>query len=504
MPDLDLPGFVQRLERRGDLLRVQQPIDPDLEATALARELQTRDGPALLIEHPVGSKIPLLLNLFGHRRRIEAVLGDRPVRSLSELGTLLAALQQPRLPRDLPGLLRDWPKLGQIALSTPRRVRSEGPWAQVLEGDEVDLDCLPIQRCWPGDAGRLITLGLVATHSARLDRCNLAVYRQQVIGRNRVILRWLAHRGGAQDYAEWLECRPDQPFPVAVAIGADPATTLAAVAPVPDVLSEMQFAGLLRGARSEVVHLPGTRLQLPASAQIVLQGHIQPGDSALEGPFGDHTGHYNAAAHYPVLTVDRICLRHGAIYQGSWMGKSPHDEPSVLASALNELFVPILRGVFPEVVDFFLPPAACSYRIALVSIRKRYPGHARRVMMGIWSWLRQFTYCKYVIVLDHDVDLHDGAEVLWSIANNSDPQRDALLIDRTPVDALDFAAPIAGLGSKLGLDATRKIQGETDRVWPQPIRPDAALEARVEALCTRLLDAHRATRSNQSTDPAQS
>ncbi len=503
MPDPDLPSFLDRLERRGDLLRVRDPIDPDLEATALARSMQAREGPALLFEHPVGSRIPLLLNLFGHRRRIEAVLGDRPVQSLAELGKLLAGLQHPRLPRNLPGLLRDWPQLGQIALSAPRQRHGETQWAQVLEGDAVDLDCLPIQRCWPDDAGRLITLGLVATHSARLDRCNLAVYRQQVIGRNRVIMRWLAHRGGAQDYAEWLEQRPDEPFPVAVAIGADPATTLAAVAPVPDMLSELQFAGVLRGARSEVTRLPGSPLLVPASAQILLQGHIKPGDCALEGPFGDHTGHYNAAGHYPVLTIDRICLRHGAIYQGSWMGKSPHDEPSVLASALNELFVPILRGIFPEVVDFFLPPAACSYRIALVSIRKRYPGHARRMMMGIWSYLRQFTYCKYVIVLDHDIDLHDGNEVLWAIANNSDPERDALVIDRTPIDVLDFAGPSPGLGSKLGLDATRKIPGETDRAWPRPIRPDPELEAHVEALCTRLLAQRDATTPAQQPDLPQ-
>jgi len=335
----------------------------------------------------------------------------------------------------------------------------------------------------------LITLGLVATHSARLGRTNLAIYRQQLIGRNRVIMRWLAHRGGAQDFAEWRETRPGEPFPVAVLIGTDPATTLAAIAPVPDTLSELQFAGLLRGRRSEVAELPVTGLTAPANAQIVLEGFINPDDTALEGPFGDHTGHYNAAGHYPVLTVERLAIRRDAIYQGSWMGRSPHDEPSVLAAALNELFVPILQGIFPEITDFHLPPAACSYRIALVAIRKRYPGHARRVMMGVWSWLRQFTYCKFVIVVDDDIDVHDGNALLWAIANHADPARDTLVIDHTPIDVLDFASPVPGLGSRLGLDATRKLPGETDRDWPKPVAPDPDVEQRVEQLCARILDA---------------
>ncbi|NEZ02692.1 UbiD family decarboxylase [Wenzhouxiangella sp. XN201] len=482
MPYRDLRGFLDDLKNRSELVEIDEPVDPVLEATALARRVQASHGPALLIKHPVGSDHPLLLNLFGHRRRIEAVLGGRPIGRLEELGELLARLQQPRLPRSLRSALSDWPELAQIALMAPKRVEHGAFGDEVLEGGDIDLARLPIQQCWPGDAGRLITLGLVITHNARLGRHNIGIYRQQLIGRNRVIMRWLAHRGGAQDFAEWQRTRPGQPFPLAVAIGADPATTLAAVAPVPDTLSELQFAGLLRGARSEVVTAPLTGLEVPAGAEILLEGHIHPDDTAIEGPFGDHTGHYNAPGRYPVFTVERVSLRSNAIYQGSFMGKSPHDEPSVLASALNDLFVPILRGIFPEVHDFYLPPAACSYRIALVSIDKRYPGHARRVMMGIWSYLRQFTYTKFVVVVDADIDIRDGNEVLWAIANHVDPARDSMHVDRTPMDALDFSGPEPGLGSKLGLDATRKWPAETARAWPEAIVPDPDVEKRVDAL----------------------
>ena len=489
MPYRDLREFLAALERRGDLATVDEAVDPVLEATALARQVQAREGPAVLLRNAVDSEMPLLLNLFGHRRRIEAVLGERPVRGLGELGELLARLQQPRLPRGLKQALSDWPELGQLALVSPRRVDQAPFLANGMAGDEVDLDALPVQHCWSGDAGRLITLGMVITHNTVLERSNIGIYRQQLIGRNRVIMRWLAHRGGAQDFVRWRHDHPGKPFPVAVVIGADPATTLAAVSPVPDTLSEFQFAGLLRGARSEVIAAPLTGLEVPASAEIVLEGHIHPDDDALEGPFGDHTGHYNAPGRYPVLIVERVAMRDQAIYQGSFMGRSPYDEPSVLASALNDLFVPILRGVFPEVRDFFLPPAACSYRIALVSIRKGYPGHARRIMMGIWSWLRQFTYTKFVVVFDEDIDIRDGNALVWAIANHVDPARDSLLIDRTPVDVLDFAGPEAGLGSKLGLDATRKWPGETRREWPDPIVIDPDTDRRVEVICERICSA---------------
>ena len=478
----DLRAFIAALESSRELRRVTAAVDSNLEITAFCQRAQRCDGPALLFEHAGPSRHRFLGNVFGSVRRIEMALGRRPVASLRELGELLAELKEPRWPGSLRAAAAALPIYGQLALVAPKPARSAPFQFDRREGPDVDLAELPIQTCWPEDAAPLITLGLVITRSHRLQRQNIGIYRMQLLGRNRVVMRWLAHRGGAQDHAEWCEQHPADPFPVAVAIGADPATTLAAVAPLPDTLSEFEFAGLLRGARGEVLRSDLTGLDLPASAEIVLEGHIQPGDTALEGPFGDHTGYYNAVDRFPVFTVDRMCRRDGAIYQGSWMGRSPHDEPSVLAMALNDLFIPILRRIFPEVVDFYLPPAACSYRVAVVSIRKRYPGHARRVMFGVWSYLRQFTYTKFVIVTDDDIDVRNWDAVLWAISTRVDPARDCLVVDRTPVDYLDFASPDPNLGGKLGIDATTKVAGETHRAWGRPIRPDPLVEARVDAL----------------------
>lgn len=478
----DLHAFIASLEQRGELRRIDDAVDPDLEITAFCQRSLKLGGPALLFSRPTGADMPFLGNVFGSPERIAMAMGGRPLASLRELGELLAQLKEPQWPGNLREALDSWPAFAQLAHVAPRRVR-HAPWQEcVQQGDEVDLCRLPIQTCWPGDAGRLITLGLVLTHSARLARQNVGIYRQQVIGRNRVIMRWLAHRGGAHDLAEWQQAHPGEPFPLTVVIGADPATQLAAVAPVPDTLSELEFAGLLRGARTQVVDGGLTGHSIPASAQIVLEGHIHPDDTALEGPFGDHTGYYNAQGHFPVFTIDRLSHRSDAVYQGSWMGRAPFDEPSMLSSVLNELFVPILRRIFPEVVDFHLPPAACSYRVAVVSIVKRYPGHARRVMFAIWSYLRQFTYTKYVIVVDDDIDVRDWNDVLWAISTRADPGRDCLVVDRTPVDYLDFASPEENLGGKLGIDATNKIAGETTRPWGVPIRADAVVEQRIDAL----------------------
>ncbi len=482
----DLRSFLSRLERDGRLARVADPVDPDLESTSLCLRALRVGGPALLMERPVGSRHPFLGNLFGHRERIEAALAGRPLASLRELGELLASIREPRWPSSLRQALSSWPELAQLAHVAPRTVREAAFNEQVLEGGDIDLSRLPIQRCWPGDAGRLVTLGLVITRGPNKPRQNIGIYRMQVIGRDRVIMRWLPHRGGALDYAEWKALHPDRPFPVLVAIGTDPATLLAAVAPVPDTLSEFEFAGLLRAERTRVWHSERTGLDAPAGAEIVLEGVIHPGETALEGPFGDHTGYYNAQAHFPVLTLERMRMREGAIYQGSYMGRAPFDEPSVLAMALNEVFVPLLRKVFPEVVDFYLPPEACSYRIAVVSIRKHYAGHARRMMMGVWSWLRQFTYTKFVVVVDDDIDARDWSQVLWAISTRVDPARDTMLVENTPIDYLDFASPVAGLGSKLGIDATNKWPGETSRAWSTPIALDAAVERRVDALWSRL------------------
>lgn len=485
----DLRAFLEHLERHRQLKRVTAAVDPELESTALSLRALRAGGPALLCENPVGSTHRLLCNLFGHRSRIEAALVGRPLASLRELGALLAALKEPKWPSSLRQALSQWPELAQLAHVAPRRTDEAAFNETVLRGDEVDLGLLPIQRCWPEDVGRLITFGLVVTRGPRQSRQNVAIYRQQVLARNRLIMRWLPHRGGAIDHADWCRTHADKPFPLLVAIGADPATMLAAVAPVPDSLSEYEFAGLLRGERSRLWSSALTGLDAPAGAEIVLEGHIAPGERALEGPFGDHTGYYNAQDHFPVFTVDCMRLRTDAIYHGSYMGRPPFDEPSVLASALNDVFVPILQRVFPEIVDFYLPPEACSYRIALVSIRKQYPGHARRIMQAVWSYLRQFTYTKYVLVVDDDIDVRDFAQVIWALSTRADPVRDSLLIENTPIDYLDFASPVAGLGGKLGLDATRKWPGESSRFCGREIRPDPAVQARVEALWQSLQDA---------------
>ncbi len=482
----DLRGFLERLERGGALRRVAEPVDPELESTALCLRTQKAGGPALLFEQPTGSTHPLLGNLFGRRDRIEAALGGRPLASLRELGELLAFVREPRWPSNLREALERWPQFAQLAHVAPKAVAEAAFNADVRTGADIDLATLPIQRCWPEDAGRLITFGLVVTRGTRQPRQNVAIYRQQLLGPNRVIMRWLPHRGGALDYASWRAQHPDEPFPVIVAIGADPATMLAAVAPVPDTLSEYEFAGLLRGERTRVWHSELTGLDAPAGAEMVLEGFIHPGDTAIEGPFGDHTGYYNAQGEFPVLTVERLSLRRGAIYHGSYMGRSPYDEPSELALALNELFVPLLRRMFPEVVDFYLPPEACSYRVAVVSIRKQYPGHARRVMMGIWSCLRQFTYTKFVIVTDDDIDVRDWSQVIWAVSTRVDPARDSLMVENTPIDYLDFSSPVPNLGSKLGLDATNKWPAETARPWSRPIELDRAVERRVDHLYSRL------------------
>ena len=482
----DLRSFLHQLERDRQLLRVPVPVDPYLETTALSLRALREGGPALLMEQPTGSEHSLLGNLFGHRRRIEMALAGRPLTSLRELGQLLASIKEPRWPASLREALATWPELAQLANVAPQRVHEAAFDYETLQGSEIDLSRLPIQHCWPQDAGKLITFGLVVTRGTRQRRQNVAIYRQQVIGPNRVIMRWLPHRGGALDYADWKASSPEQPFPVLVAIGADPATMLAAVAPVPDTLSEYEFAGLLRGQRTRVCHSALTGLDAPAGAEIVLEGFIRPDDVALEGPFGDHTGYYNAQAPFPVFTIERMRLRRHAIYHGSYMGRAPHDEPSMLAMALNDLFVPILQKVFPEIVDFFLPPEACSYRIAVVSIRKQYAGHARRIMMAVWSYLRQFTYTKFVIVTDDDIDVRDWSQVIWAVATRVDPARDSLIVENTPIDYLDFASPAAGLGSKLGIDATNKWPSETSRAWSQPIVPDAKIEQRVHALWNQL------------------
>ena len=477
----DLRGFLSQLEGAGELKRIGAEVSPRLEMTEISDRVLRAGGPALLFEHPAGHRIPVLANLFGSVRRIAAAMGVADASGLREMGVLLAHLKEPEPPKGLRDLWDKFPLFRQVLNMAPR-VRSGAPCQElVLEGNEVDLARLPVQTCWPGDAGPLITWGLTVTRGPSKPRQNLGIYRLQVLGANRVVMRWLAHRGGALDFQDHQRTNPGSTFPVAVALGADPATTLAAVTPVPDTLGEYQFAGLLRGARTELAKCIGSELQVPATAEIILEGVIKPEDVADEGPFGDHTGYYNEVERFPVMTIERITMRRDPIYHSTYTGKPP-DEPAVLGVALNEVFVPILQKQFPEVVDLYLPPEGCSYRLAVVSMRKQYPGHAKRVMFGIWSFLRQFMYTKTIIVTDDDVDVRDWKEVIWALTTRVDAARDVTIVANTPIDYLDFASPVAGLGAKMGVDATNKWPGETARGWGKPIAMDPAVKRRVDGL----------------------
>ncbi|AOU96624.1 3-octaprenyl-4-hydroxybenzoate decarboxylase [Acidihalobacter yilgarnensis] len=477
----DLRDFIRQLEQRGELRRVQIEVDPALEMTEICDRTLRLGGPALLFERPKGHVIPVLGNLFGTPDRVALGMGEESVEALREVGRLLAFLKEPEPPKGLREAWKSLPIFKKILDMAPKLVTGAACQDVVWEGEDVDLAKLPIQTCWPGDAGPLITWGLVTTRGPYKERQNLGIYRQQVLGRNRVIMRWLSHRGGALDYRDWQREHPGEGFPVAVTLGADPATILAAVTPVPDSLSEYAFAGLLRGSKTELTRCLGSDLRVPASAEIVLEGHIFPGDEAEEGPFGDHTGYYNEIDRFPVLTVERITHRRDPIYHSTYTGRPP-DEPAVLGLALNEVFVPLLQKQFPEIVDFYLPPEGCSYRMAVVSMRKQYPGHAKRIMMGVWSFLRQFMYTKFVIVVDEDINTRNWQDVIWAITTRMDPVRDTVLMENTPIDYLDFASPVSGLGSKMGMDATNKWPGETQREWGRPISMDAEVKSRVDTI----------------------
>ncbi|WP_028299671.1 4-hydroxy-3-polyprenylbenzoate decarboxylase [Oceanospirillum beijerinckii] len=481
----DLREFIEQLEQMGELKRISQPVDPNLEMTEICDRTLRQGGPALLFENPVGYDMPVLGNLFGTPRRVALGMGEDNVESLREVGQLLAYLKEPEPPKGFKDAMEKLPIFKKVLHMGPKKVRNAACQQVVLEGDDVDLYKIPVQTCWPGDAGPLVTWPLVITRGPHKERQNLGIYRQQLIGKNKLIMRWLSHRGGALDFREWQQTHPGEPFPVAVALGADPATILGAVTPVPDTLSEYAFAGLLRGGKTEVTQCLGNDLQVPASAEIVLEGHIYPDEVAPEGPFGDHTGYYNEVEQFPVFTVERITHRKDPIYHSTYTGRPP-DEPAILGVALNEVFVPILQKQFPEIVDFYLPPEGCSYRMAVVTMKKQYPGHAKRVMMGVWSFLRQFMYTKFVIVTDDDVNARDWNDVIWAITTRMDPARDTVMIENTPIDYLDFASPIPRLGSKMGLDATNKMPGETDREWGVPIEMDQAVKQKVDQLWDQL------------------
>ncbi|MCI0667445.1 MAG: 4-hydroxy-3-polyprenylbenzoate decarboxylase [Methylococcaceae bacterium] len=477
----DLRDFIAQLEAQGELKRIRVEVDPCLEVTEICdRTLRSR-GPAILFEKPKGSQIPLLANLFGTPERVAMAMGETSLQALREIGKLLAFLKEPDPPKGMKDAFSKLPIFKQVMNMAPKVVNHAPCQEVVWRGSEVDLGRYPIQTCWPGDAGPLITWALVITKGPYKDRQNLGIYRQQVIDRNRVIMRWLAHRGGALDFRDWQIANPGRPFPVAVALGADPATILGAVTPVPDSLAEAAFAGLLRGSRTELVQCKNVDLKAPASAEIVLEGYLHPGDMAPEGPFGDHTGYYNEIEEFPVFTIECITQRQNPIYHSTYTGRPP-DEPAVLGLALNEVFIPILQKQFPEIVDFYLPPEGCSYRLAVISMKKEYPGHAKRVMFGTWSFLRQFMYTKFVIVTDDDIDVRDWKDVIWAMTTRMDPARDTTLLENTPIDYLDFASPISGLGSKIGFDATNKWPAETQRQWGTPIAMSEAVKKSVDAM----------------------
>ena len=482
----DLRDFLAQLEQQGSLKRIAAPVSPHLEITEIADRVLRQGGPALLFEHPVrqdGSRYayPVLANLFGTTERVALGMGASDISQLREIGKTLAYLKEPEPPKGIKDAFAKLPLLKDIWSMAPKIVKNAPCQQIVLEGDAVNLYDLPIQHCWPGDVAPLITWGLTVTRGPHKKRQNLGIYRQQLLGKNKLIMRWLAHRGGALDYQAFRAQNPDAPYPVAVVLGCDPATILGAVTPVPDTLSEYQFAGLLRGARTELVKCLGSDLQVPARAEIVLEGVIHPNETALEGPYGDHTGYYNEQDHFPVFTVERITMRENPIYHSTYTG-APPDEPAVLGEALNEVFVPLLQKQFPEIADFYLPPEGCSYRMAVVSMKKQYAGHAKRVMMGCWSFLRQFMYTKFIIVVDDDINVRDWKQVIWAITTRMDPVRDTVLMENTPIDYLDFASPVSGLGGKMGLDATNKWAGETSREWGVPITRDAAVVAKVDGI----------------------
>lgn len=481
----DLRDFISQLESQGMLKRIHYPVSPNLEMTVISDRVLKAKGPALLFESPKGYSTPVLTNLFGTVERVALGMGEEDISHLRDVGKLLAMLKEPEPPKGFKDVVSKLPLLKHALTMAPKYVSKAPCQEYVLEGDEVDLYQLPIQTCWPGDVAPLITWGLVTTKGPYQDRENMGIYRQQVLNKNQLIMRWLSHRGGALDFQAFQKEHPGVRFPIAVILGADPATTLAAVTPVPDSLSEYAFAGLLRGSRTALTQCIGNQLHVPATAEYILEGYLEPGVEAPEGPFGDHTGYYNEVESFPVFTVERITHRKEPIYHSTYTGRPP-DEPAILGVALNEVFIPLLQKQFPEIVDFYLPPEGCSYRLAVVTIKKQYPGHAKRVMMAVWSYLRQFMYTKFVIVCDDDIDARNWQDVIWAMTTRIDPSRDTVMIDNTPIDYLDFASPVSGLGSKMGMDATSKWKGETTREWGQPISMDADTLKRVQEFWPQL------------------
>ncbi len=481
----DLREFIHQLEKNNLLKRVHQSISPNLEITEVCDRTLKQGGPAILFENPTGFKTPVLGNLFGTEERVALGLGQKSACDLNEFGKFLALIKNPNPPTGLKDALKQLPMYKQILNMAPKTISSAPVHANIIEKDDIDLGSLPIQTCWPGDVSPLITWGLVTTKGPAQTRQNLGIYRQQVIGKNKVIMRWLEHRGGALDYKAFQAKFPGKPFPISVTLGCDPATILSAVMPIPDTIAEYSFAGLLRGKKTVLTKCKSNDLLVPASAEYVLEGFIYPNDMATEGPFGDHTGYYNEVESFPVMTIEKLTYRDNPIYHSTYTGHPP-DEPSILGSALNELFVPLLQQQFPEIIDFYLPPEGCSYRIAVVTIKKAYPGHAKQIMLSIWSFLKQFMYTKWIIVTDDDIDARNWQDVMWAISTRMDPKRDSIILENSPIDYLDFASEKPSLGSKIGFDATNKIGPETNRTWGIPIVQDHKVKAHIDKIWAKL------------------
>lgn len=477
----DLREFIDYLVASKQLIYIDQEVSPHLEMTEFCSQVLTSGGPAIIFKNPTGYNIPVLANLFGTVDRVALAMGKDTLADLRLLGKFLADLKEPQPPKGLKDAWSKIPLIKNLYSMLPKIIKNASVHEIIIPKEAVDLTILPIWTCWPEDIAPLITWGLVVTRGPFKKRQNLGIYRQQVIAKNKVIMRWLHHRGGALDYLEHTKKYPDKPYPVAVVLGCDPATILGAVTPVPDSLSEYQFAGLLRGSRTKLTQCITSDLQVPAYAEIVLEGFIYPNETASEGPYGDHTGYYNEQETFPVFTIETITMRKDPLYHSTYTGK-PIDEPAILGMALNEVFVPILQKQFSEITDFYLPPEGCSYRMAIISIKKQYAGQAKRVMMGLWSYLRQFMYTKFIVVVDEDIDIRSWQEVIWALTTKVDPIRDTVLIDNTPIDYLDFASPVSGLGSKMGIDATNKIGGEINREWGRPIKHDEVVKQKMQDL----------------------
>ncbi|WMY95098.1 MAG: 4-hydroxy-3-polyprenylbenzoate decarboxylase [Arsenophonus sp.] len=481
----DLRDFLLILEQKKELKRITYTVDPYLEMTEIADRTLRAGGPALLFENPKGFTMPVLCNLFGTTHRVAMGMGKKNTKLLNEIGQLLAFLKEPEPPKKIIDFIKKLSQFSKIFYMPSKKLRAGSCQEKILQGNDVDLFRIPIMHCWPDDIAPLITWGITITKGPHKTRQNLGIYRQQLLSKNKLIMRWLSNRGGALDFQEWCKKYPDKYFPVAVALGADPATILAAVTPIPDTLSEYAFAGLLRGYRSKIVKCISHELEVPANAEIILEGYINPTESAPEGPHGDHTGYYNEINTFPVFTVTHITQRFQPIYHSTYTGRPP-DEPTILSTALNEIFIPILQKKFPEIIDFYLPPEACSYRLAIITINKKYIGHPKHIMMGIWSYLRQFMYTKFIIICDADINARNWDDVIWAMTTRMDPARDTLIIENTPIDYLDFASPISGLGSKIGFDATNKWLGETQRTWGRPIFMTEKIKKRIDKIWNEL------------------